>query len=368
MPHLTGLAEIRSPSAARMVIDGREVLNFGGSSYLGLSGHPELIEAGAEAVRALGSTSQLPRHYGLALSANLDAEAEAQAFFGQSGAIYFATGYMFGLLVCQGLADAFDVALIDESGHWNLFDGARAAQKRVRTFRHRDAEDLARALAEECADGSRPLVATDGMFATFGTSPPLDAYSAVIAPYDGWLVVDESHSFGSLGEAGRGACELFGVEGPRTIAGGSMGKAFCAHGGLAVGSADTIARLWSSSAAKGSVSGTSMGAAMTAAALRHVRTHPERLARLRRNGQALKAMLRSLGLAPVDNSSSVAAFEHGPAAKMKSIQAALWDAGIFVIYSTYVGAGPEGALRIAAFADHDEGDFVRLGEELSKLL
>lgn len=351
-----------------MVIAGREVLNFGGSSYLGLSGHPDLIEAGVAAIREQGSTAQLARHYNFALAANLDAEAAARSFFGADGAIYFATGYMFGLIALAGLSDEYDVVLLDESAHWNLADGARAAEKPIKTFKHCDPEDLARVLSQVSKEAKRPLVGTDGMFATFGNSPPLDEYERLLERYGGWLIVDESHSFGSLGMRGRGACEHFGLKGDKVVAGGSMGKAFCAHGGLAVASAPVIEKLWESPGAKGAVSGTSMGAAMTAASLNYIRAHPERLQSLKQNAATLKQLLAGLGLRPVETASSVATFEHGKAHEMKFLQQALWEEGIFIIYSTYVGSGPEGALRIAAFADHRADDFERLRETLGTLL
>jgi 7-keto-8-aminopelargonate synthetase-like enzyme len=107
------------------------------------------------------------------------------------------------------------------------------------------------------------------------------------------------------------------------------------------------------------------GAAMTAASLRYVRANPERLEALRTNAARLKQALRGCGFAVEDNGSPVAAFVHGDAAQMQAIQQALWAQGIFVIYSTYVGAGPEGALRIAAFADHQAEDYERLAEALA---
>lgn len=362
---MTTLETIQSPSAARMVIDGRPILNFGGSCYLGLSAQPELVEAGVRAIGQLGSTGQLPRHYNLALAANLEAENAARAFFGTEGAIYYATGYLFGLMAMTALADDYDVAVIDESGHYNLVEGARMAGKPIVTFKHRDAADLASVLDRVASEDKRALVATDGMFATFGTSPPLAEYQRLIDRHGGWLLVDESHSFGSLGATGQGACEMTGISGDRVLRGGSMAKAFCAYGGLTVGSAEAIARLWQTPIARGAVSGMSAGAAMTAASLRYVRANPERLEALRTNAARLKQALRGYGFAVEDNGSPVAAFVHGDAAQMQAIQQALWAQGIFVIYSTYVGAGPEGALRIAAFADHQAEDYERLAEALA---
>ena len=263
-----------------------------------------------------------------------------------------------------GLAAHYDVVLLDESGHYNLRDGALAAGKPIATFKHLDAADLARVLAQATRDGARPLVATDGMFPTYGSIAPLADYVRLLAPHQGWLIVDESHSFGVLGATGRGAVEQHGVEGQRVVAGGSLGKAFAAYGGLAVGSADAVADLWKSPPARGAASGMASGAAMTAASLNWLRAHPQQLSKLRANVRYLKDGRRQIGLQTNTTDAPVATFARGNAAQMKALQQALWADGIFVIYSTYVGAGADGAIRIAAFADHEPADFEQLFSRL----
>jgi 8-amino-7-oxononanoate synthase len=362
------MQRVETPSAANMVIDGRPILSFGGSCYLGLSNHPDIIEAGVAALRAYGSTAQLPRHYDFGLVANLEAEAAARDFFDAEGAIYQTSGYLFGIVALPALADDYDVAVLDESAHFNLVEGARAAERPIERFRHRDPEDLERVLRLVTARGQRPLVATDGMFPTFGTLPPLADYQTLIDRSGGWLLVDESHAFGTLGPLGRGSAEAQGISGDRVLRGGSMGKAFCAFGGLSLGRQDAIDRLWLAPASRGAVSGMSSGAAMTAASLRIVRDNPDLLARLRSNTVLMRTMLERLGVVVEPSQSPVAAFVHGSADQMRSIQRQLWDDGIYVIYSTYVGAGPEGALRIAAFADHTPEDYDRLEDALKRLL
>ncbi len=359
---------MESPSSANIIVDGQSILNFGGSSYLGLANHPEVVEAGLTTLKQQGAACQLPRHYGFEGMGNHDVEEAARAYFSADGAMYFSTGYMFGLIAMAGLSDWYDVILLDERAHYTLIDGAYATRKPVHTFKHCDADDLARALEEHCSSGARPLVGTDGMFATFGESPPLDRYAPLIERYHGWLVVDESHSFGSLGATGCGAAEMAGVRGQRVIQGGSLGKAFCAQGGLAIGPSEIIDRFWQTPAARGAVAGNPSGASMAAAAMRLIRREPDRLSILRRNSEFLKAGLRELGLTLEDTGSPIATFTYRTAETMRAIEAGLWAKKIYVILSSYIGSGPTGAIRIAAFADHTQEDFERLFEELGSLL
>ncbi|BBE35298.1 8-amino-7-oxononanoate synthase [Sphingosinicella microcystinivorans] len=369
-PHVweTMMQQILSPSAAVINLDGREVLSFAGCSYLGLAAVPELLQAGAKALVDQGATAQLARHYHAQSPANIDAEAEARRFFGTSGAMYFGGGYLFAIIALAGIAADYDVAILDETAHFCIFDGARAAQKEICTFKHCDPDDLERAVSATVAKGKRFAVATDGMFPTFGRVAPLADYARIIAPYDAWLIVDESHSFGSVGESGRGAAELQGVAGPKTLIGGSLSKGYGAFGGIAVGTAEAIERLWQSPVARGSAAGMSAGAAMSAESFRYIRRNPRVLAQLKANTTHLRSLLRGLGLQFEDVDGPVVAFAHGSADQMRAAQQALLEEGIYILYSTYVGAGPEGVLRIAAFADHKPEHFERLAQALTRKL
>lgn len=359
---------VHSPSGARIDVDGHRLLNFGGSAYLGLGSHAALLDAGAAALRSFGVHSQLGRHYGYALAPNLDAEQAARAFFGVDGAMYFGTGYLFGLIAIPALAEFCDVIFIDEAAHYSLCDGARASGRPAHTFRHRDAADLGRQLARRLPPGARPMAVTDGMFATRGTIAPLADYDRLLQRHGGWLVVDESHAFGVLGAEGRGAVEACGIAPDRVVAGGSMSKAFGAHGGLALGPARIIEHLWRAPAARGAALGCSAGAAMTAFSLQLVRHQPELRERLRANTRLLKRSLRQLGLAIDNDDSPIAAFTVGDADQMQNIQETLMRQDIFITYSQYVGAGPEGVLRIAAFADHQPSDMHCLQSALGAIL
>lgn len=358
------LKNIESPSGAKLMVDGKEILSFGGCSYLGLSSSPELIEAGVKALRQFGMTAQMSRYYGFSREPNENVEAAAADFFDAESALYFSAGYLFGSIALNGISDRYDAVFLDEKTHYSLQEGAVLAGKPVFTFKHMDAADLERVIKENLAPGQTPLIATDGMFPTFGTIPPLAEYKAAADRYNGWLVVDESHSFGAVGTFGRGAVEQCGVNGERVICGGSLAKAFCAFGGIAAGSADVIESLRKAPAARGSTCGAAPSEAVAAASLSYVKRHPEMLEKLRENGRRLKTGLKGLGIAVEDSVSPVATFTVGKAADMIKLQEALWEAGIFVGYTTYVGAGPEGAIRCAVFSDHEPEDIDRLLREL----
>lgn len=363
------MQKIHSPAAAVIHVDGREILSFGGCSYLGLANVPSVIEAGRNALRDFGATAQLPRHYGYQSPANLAAEDAARRFFGVEAAMYIATGYLFPLIALPGLKDDYNVAILDETAHFCLVEGARAAGREIRTFRHCDADDLERVAAEAVAQGKRILIATDGCFPTFGNIPPLANYAKIAERYGAWLIVDESHGFGAVGKTGRGACEDAQVLGhPKIIAGGSASKGLGAYGGLCLASGAVIDRLWQAPAARGAALGISSGAMMLVASLDHLRANPEIFLARDANCRMLHQRLSAIGIDCPDPRTPIFAFRHGSAKDMQRAQQFLYDNQIFIIYSQYVGAGAEGALRIAVFADHTVDHIERLCVALDKHL
>jgi 7-keto-8-aminopelargonate synthetase-like enzyme len=353
------LLKIQSVSGAHMIVDGREMLNFTGCSYLGICSEPALIEAGVEALRRYGSLGQIPRHYGALPPPYFEVEEAAARFFQSEAAMFFSQGYLFASVALQGLVDRYDLIFVDEGAHYAVKAAARAAEKPIVFYRHSDAEDLARKLRENLRPGQRPVVATDGMFPTWGNVPPLDEYWQLVQEYDGWIVVDESHSLGVFGENGRGIVEKFGVPRERVIAGGSLAKAFCAYGAIALGTKECIDALWKSPPARGAAGGMTAAAAMSAAAIKYVEEHPELLVRLRQIIAYIKGEMNAMGIPVGESESPNVTFSLGTPEDMRRIQQALLEENIYIMYSSYIGAPAGGVLRLSLFADHSEEDIDR---------
>jgi 8-amino-7-oxononanoate synthase len=364
----TALQLLESNSGPEIVLAGRRYVNFGGSCYLGMGSRVDIIEAGVEALRLYGPQSQIGRHYNVELPANADAEREGAFYFGTEASIYFASGYLIGLIALHGLRDRHDIVLIDEAAHLNLRDAVAAGTKPIVTFGHMDAASLAEQISRNVHPGTRPLVVTDGMSPTFGAIAPLREYLELIEPLDGAMLVDESQAFGVLGPHGRGAADLHGVTSERVLVGGSLSKAFGAYGAMIPSSRAVVQQLWQSPPARGAGAGLSAGAAMAAASLRYVREHPALLERLREDVAHVKSGMSALGLDVGNTEAPLATFTHGTAEQMRSLQRRLMDEGIYVFYSTYVGAGLDGAIRCAVFADHAEAHLDRLLDALRRLL
>lgn len=363
-----GLKMLQSPIGAEIVVDGRRYINFGGSSYLGLSSRTEIAEAGVAALREAGCGYQFPRHYGYISRWHQRLEEQAAAFFGTESALYMASGYLFGLLALGALREQFDAIFYDELAHYSLREAIRASALPSYPYRHVDATDLEQRIAEHLAIGKKPLIVTDGLFSTFGEIAPLDELARIAGPLEGRLLVDESHSFGVLGRNGRGAREHHDLPPALILCGGSLSKAFGASGGMVAASEAEIAALRATPAGRGAAYGLPAAAAMCAASLEYVREHPQLLEQLRSNVHYLKAGLRKLGLPVPNNIAPVAAIAAGRGRSPREIQQQLMSQGIFVFHSSYIGAGSGGVIRCGIFADHTIEHMDNLIEGLRRLL
>ena len=365
---MSAIRTIESPVGAEIVVDGLRYVNFGGSSYLGLSAESAILDAGAAALHVSGSGYQFARHYQMATPSHQRAETEAARFFGTPTALYMAAGYYFGLIGLAALRGQVSAIFYDELAHHCVREPIPGTGLPHYAFRHQDAADLAAKLRQHLLADQVPLIVTDGMFSTFGEIAPLADYAQVMAPYGGRLLVDESHSFGVLGEQGRGAGELHNIAPGVMLSGGSTGKAFGVLGGIIPASESEVAAMRLTPAARSASAGLPAAAAMCAASFGLVRQQPERLARLRSNTIYLKDGLRRLGLSVGGNDVPVATFTAGSGRSTLGLQQQLAAEGIYVLHSNYIGAGADGVIRCGIFADHSHEHMDRLHDTLRRLL
>jgi len=349
-----------------VTLDDRTFINFAGSTYLALGGLAELRDAALEAVRSgLAFSSQLPVAYGSHDPAINDLEITAAAYCCTEAAVYLASGYFIGAAALMSLDTDKSALFLDESAHFSLYDAARLTARPIFTFGHCDPEALTQTVKNNLPPGMQPIVISDGVFATTGRVAPLDQYAAALADYDGRLVVDEAHSFGILGTHGRGAAEHHEVE-SITANAATLSKAFCAQGAIIGCRREAADRLRRLPPLRGANAGSPVSAAVGAASIRYMQAHPERRLQLRKSTQYLRKRLHGIGIDTGASPAPIVAFQIGDRALMESIQERLLQRGIYVLLSNYLGAGAEGIIRCAVFADHTETDLDALVDELAR--
>jgi 8-amino-7-oxononanoate synthase len=235
-----------SPCAPRQIVDGREMLAFCSNDYLGLASHPQVIAAlreGAERYGAGSGASHL-------VSGHSRAHALLEERFGEwlspyienARALYLCTGYMANLAVLTALGADADATIFSEAlNHASLIDGARLARAGVSVYPHGDVEALEQQLS--ASTSGTKIVVTDSVFSMDGNLAPLPQLLALCERHGAWLVVDDAHGFGVLGESGRGALEHFGLRSPNLVYIGTLGKAAGVGGAFIAAHASVIGLL-----------------------------------------------------------------------------------------------------------------------------
>jgi 8-amino-7-oxononanoate synthase len=354
---------------ARVIVDGRALVDFSSNDYLGLAAHPALAAAMAECAARCGAgsgASHLISGHGHEHAA---LEEELAAFLGRPRALLFSTGYMANLGVVTALAGRGESVVLDRLSHASLIDAGLLSGARFRRYWHCDADAARRLLAE--ATPQVAVLATDGVFSMDGDIAPLAALSEAARAHDAWFVVDDAHGIGVLGARGRGALELAGMDCEQVpVLVGTLGKAFGSFGAFVAGSEHLIELLIQR--ARSYIYTTALPqpvAAATRAALRLAREESWRRERVLALTARFRAAAQQAGVPLADSATPIQPIPLGSAPAALAAQHALRDAGFWVvaIRSPTVAAGSE-RLRVTLTAGHQESQVDALVEALSRIL
>jgi len=241
---------LEGPQGARVMLGGRELLAFCSNDYLGLANHPRINAAAIEAVHRFGvgagASPLVTGHHAL----HQEVEEKLAAFAGFPRALLFPSGYQANIGAVTSLVGRGDAVFSDALNHASLIDGMRLSRAQVVRYPHGDIASLERELAATTAETR--LVATDGVFSMDGDIAPLRELLALCERHDAWLLVDDAHGLGVLGEHGRGVLEHFGLVSPwqsgaggaalspRIVYVGTLGKAAGVCGAFVAGPDEVV--------------------------------------------------------------------------------------------------------------------------------
>ena len=198
---------LQSPQSPHIVVDGKKYLSFCSNDYLGLANHPQLIAALQQGAAQYGVGAGAAHLVSGHTQAHHDLEIALAAFVGKPAALLFSTGYMANLGVVQALVGKGDTVFADKLNHASLNDAMLLSRANIKRYRHNDMIHLAK-LLEQTGSG-RKLVISDAVFSMDGDLAPLPALLALCEQHDAWLLIDDAHGFGVLGEQGRGLLAHF---------------------------------------------------------------------------------------------------------------------------------------------------------------
>ena len=350
-------------SPTRAVLDGKPMMLFGTNNYLGLTFDQHCIDAAIAAVRNFGAGTTGSRIANGTYSEHRALEAEIAEFYDKRATILYSTGFMANLGVIAALAEKGDQLLIDADSHASIYDACRMSDAETIRFRHNNPENLAKRLARLKGTPGDKIIVVEGIYSMLGDSAPLAEIAAVKqeAGDDVYLLVDEAHSLGVLGETGRGKCQADGVEADCDYIIGTFSKSVGTTGGYCVSDVEGFEALRSYSRPyMFSASLTPPTVATARAAFARMAESPELRERLWANSNRLYDGLAKLG------------FDLGPevspvvAVKLPDPQAAvmLWNALIDAGVYTNIAIPPAtpnslSLLRVSVSAAHDDEQITR---------
>jgi 8-amino-7-oxononanoate synthase len=243
---LRRLRSIERVAPPLVVAAGRERVNFSSNDYLGLSCHPALKSAAAEATERFGTGSTASRLVCGSLEPHHELEETIARLKGTEAALSFSCGYTCALGTVTALVGPEDTVILDKLSHACLVDGARQSGATLRVYPHNHLEKLERLLVsarEKTGPGGRILVITESVFSMDGDRAALAGIIELKERHGAMLLLDEAHAVGILGPAGQGLAEELGLQERIDLQMGTLGKAIGSAGGYLAADQATIGLL-----------------------------------------------------------------------------------------------------------------------------
>ena len=217
---------ITSPQGAEITVNGETVLNFCSNNYLGLSSHPEVIQAAKDTMDTHGFGMSSVRFICGTQDIHKTLEKKISDFYGTEDTILYAAAFDANGGVFEPLLNENDAIISDSLNHASIIDGVRLCKAARYRYENTNMEDLEEQLIKANEVGARfKLIVTDGVFSMDGIVAPLDKICDLADKYDAMVMVDECHAAGFIGATGKGTLEAKGVMGRVDIVTGTLGKA-----------------------------------------------------------------------------------------------------------------------------------------------
>ncbi len=364
---------IESGPGTRVMVDGREMIMIGSNNYMGLTGHPKVVEASLEATKKYGTGCTGSRFLNGTLDIHLELEDKLARFVGKEAALCFSTGFQTNQGAISALVGKEDIVFVDRENHASIVDGYRLSFGKVVKYRHNDFEDLERVLKMHAGDDTGKMIVSDGVFSMEGTIAPVPQLSALARKYGARLYIDDAHALGVLGKHGGGSLEHWRMHEEIDLVMGTFSKSFASLGGFIAGDAVVIDYI--KHHARSLIFSASMPPASVAAviaALEIIASEPERIERLWKNTHKMKKGFDSLGFNTGESDTPIIPILVGEDEDCFTFWKELFDNGIFVNPAISPAVPPHQAiLRTSYMATHsdDELDYVlEMFEKIGKKL
>jgi 8-amino-7-oxononanoate synthase len=361
-PGRAELSEVRSP---RIV-----AINLASNSYLGIGDDPRIRRAVETALEQHGTHTGGSRvlcgtsaaHYGL--------DRELARFFRGASVVTYSSGYVTNVSVVSALFGPGDLVILDRNAHRSLIDGALLSRAAIKRVPHNDLNRL-EAVLNQTSRFRRRLVIVDGVYSMEGDIAPVGALVELVHRHGAFLLVDDAHAIGVLGEHGRGTAEHFGIDpGQIDLRVGTLSKAIPSVGGFVVARPDVAAILrYGSHGTLYSAPLSILDVAAATAALGIMEEEPFRVTRVRDGAALLRNALRAAGLDVMGSEAAIVPVLVKDSRATLEAADALLARGVFVNPMIYPGVAP-GLERLRCFvsAAHSRADLEHAASQIGEVL
>lgn len=355
--------------------DGSKLINLCSNNYLGLSSHPQVIEAAKEALDTHGFGMSSVRFICGTQDIHKELEDKISNFYGMGDTILYAAAFDANGGVFEPLFGLEDAIISDALNHASIIDGVRLCKAKRYRYANCDMQDLEAQLKAADQDGARhKIIVTDGVFSMDGIVAPLDKICDLADQYQALVMVDECHAAGFLGSTGRGSLEAKGVMGRVDIVTGTLGKALGgAMGGYTTASKEVVAMLRQRSRPylfSNSLAPSIVGASIKVFEL--IENDTTLRDRLMENMDYFKAEIKALGFDIKEGDAAIIPIMLYDAKLAQKMAARLLDFGVYVIGFFYPVVPKEQArirVQLSAALTREELEravaaFEKVGKEL----
>ena len=335
------------------------------NDYLGLSNHPRIKEAGINAIKKWGSSTTGARLANGGRIFHQELEEKLAHFIGKEACHVFSAGYLACASAVTGFAERKDLILADKNLHSSLWSGIQLSGARCERFAHNNASHAAEILEDE-EKGTNKIFVLEGVYSMEGHIAKLPSFVEIAQKYNAFIILDDAHGFGVLGEKGKGTVDHFKMTDEVDVICSSFSKSLAGAGGFVASSKDGIDYMRSHS--KQTIFSAALSPASCAsaqAALDIMLEEPEHAERLQKNLDRYRSILYNLELDTWESETPAIPIVLGEKEKVYYFWKALLEKGIYAIISIAPGVPPgKDLIRTAISASHTEEDLDRIEEAM----
>ncbi|MFP7329795.1 glycine C-acetyltransferase [Bacillus subtilis] len=361
------IKQLESMQGPSVTVNHQKVIQLSSNNYLGFTSHPRLINAAQEAVQQYGAGTGSVRTIAGTFTMHQELEKKLAAFKKTEAALVFQSGFTTNQGVLSSILSKEDIVISDELNHASIIDGIRLTKADKKVYQHVNMSDLERVLRKSMNYRMR-LIVTDGVFSMDGNIAPLPDIVELAEKYDAFVMVDDAHASGVLGENGRGTVNHFGLDGRVHIQVGTLSKAIGVLGGYAAGSKVLIDYLRHKG--RPFLFSTSHPPAVTAACMEAIDVlleEPEHMERLWENTAYFKAMLVKMGLTLTKSETPILPILIGDEGMAKQFSDQLLSHGVFaqsIVFPTV--AKGKARIRMIITAEHTKDELDQALDVIEK--